>query len=150
MEGSKAVRRSAGFIIGTLVLLPLAVPALALQDGIVETSSMTPSDDRSSAVFERTVTNTLDVVVNVEPRDLRMAEYPTMTTSKVTVGSFTNGIWIIGVLEAGQTATITYVGEAAASAELPFTGSRKNLTALAALGVTLLAFGISAVRFTRA
>jgi len=150
MEGSAALRHTTGLILGTLVLLTLAVPAFALEDGIVETSSMTPSDDRSSAVFERTITNTSDGVVDVIPRDLRMAGYPTMTASNVTVGSFASGIWTIGVLEAGQTATITYVGEAAASAKLPFTGPRKNLAALAALGVALLAFGISAVRFKRA
>ena len=149
MEGSAALRRTTGFVIGTLVLLTLAVPALALEDGIVETSSMTPSDDRSTAAFERTITNASDGVVDVAPRDLRMAEYPTMTASHVTVGSFAGGIWTIGMLNAGQTATIAYVGEAAAPEELPFTGSRASLAALAALGIALLALGISALRLTR-
>ena len=150
MEGSAALRRSPVFIIGTLLLLVLAAPALALEDGIVEISSMTPSDDLANAVFEHTVTNTLDVVVEVEPRDLRTAEYPTMTASKVTVGSFTGGIWTIGVLEAGQTATIAYVGHTAATEELPFTGPRERLTALAVLGIALIAFGTLTVRSTRA
>ncbi|MGB9357466.1 MAG: hypothetical protein WCC01_02820 [Acidimicrobiia bacterium] len=144
------MRRSTGLVLGSLLLLAVALPAFALEDGIAETSSMTPSDDRSSTAFERTITNTSDAVVDIEPRDLRMAEYPTMTASKVTVGSFTSGIWSIGELKAGQTATIAYVGHTEAPEELPFTGPRTRLVALAILGIVLIAFGTVTVRSTRA
>jgi len=150
MEGSAAVRRRPAFIIGILLLLGVAAPALALEDGIVETSSMTPSDDGSGSAFERTVTNTSDAVVEVEPRDLRMAEYPTMTAAEVTVGSFAGGIWTIGVLEAGQTAAIAYAGVAAAPEELPFTGPQPSPTVRAALGLALIVLGVSAIRSTGA
>ena len=66
------------------------------------------------------------------------------------MGSFASGIWTIGVLEAGQTATIAYVGVAASQEELPFTGARTHLLELATLGIALLAIGVSAVRSTRA
>ena len=116
----------------------------------METSSVVSSDDLATANFERTIANTSDAAIEIVPRDLRMSEYPRLIATEVTVGSFASGIWTIGVLEAGQAATIAYVGAAASQEELPFTGSRTHLLALATLGVALLAIGVSVVRSTRA
>lgn len=155
------MKRCSAFIMSTLLVLAFAAPALAAEDGIVETSSFTPSEDLTRAEFARTVTNTSAIAVDVAPRDLRMAEYPTMTVSEITAGSFADGIWTIGRLEPGQTASIAYVGavpDQSAAPEpnateqevLPFTGPGRRLTALAIAGLGLIALGISLLRRARA
>ena len=155
------MKRSSAFIITTLLVLGSAAPALAAEDGIVETSSFTPSEDLARADFARTVTNASEIAVDVAPRDLRMPEYPTMTATEITVGSFADGIWTIGRLDPGQSASIAYDGvapdRAAASGpkatereELPFTGPGRRLATLAIVGFGLIALGIPLLRTTRA
>ncbi len=135
-----------------LTVLVLAVPALALEDGIIETSTSTPNEDATHADFDRVITNLTEDPIDVAPRDLRMAEYPVMTVTEITVGTFDGGIWTIGTLEAGQTASITYTGDAVATTtqeELPHTGQRDDLTAFAFAGLALIVLGVSLLRATR-
>ena len=152
-------------LFGTLlVVVVLAVPAFALEDGIIETSSYVPNDDLTHADFERVITNTTEGPIDVAPRDLRVAEYPTMTITSISVGTFDNGIWTIGTLETGQTATIAYAGDAApatttttaapatttsAPEELPRTGQRDRLGTFAFAGLVLIGLGVSMLRTTR-
>ena len=164
--------RASGVLLGALLtVFVLAVPAFAIEDGIIETSSMTPNDDATHADFDRAITNASDEPIDVGPRDLRMAEYPIMTVTQITVGTFDDGIWTVGALEAGQTATIVYSGAAspatktttiaptttaasaatttAAPEELPHTGQRDHLPAIALAGLTLIGLGVSLLRATR-
>jgi hypothetical protein len=147
--------RTSVTLLGTvLALFVLAVPALALEDGIVETSSMSPSDDFTHADFERVITNTTGSPIDIAPRDLRMAEYPIMTVTEITVGTFDGAFWTVGTLEAGQTASIAYTGDvapttSAAPEELPFTGQRDQLAVVAIAGLALVGFGTSLLRATR-
>ena len=161
------MRVSATLLAALLVLLVLAVPAIALEDGIIETSSMTPNDDLTHAVFERVITNTTGDPIEVAARDLRMADYPIMTVSEITAGTFNDGIWTVGTLEGGQTASITYTGDAAPvttvttvaasaaptttspSEELPYTGQREHLATLGIIGLALIGLGASLLRVTR-
>lgn len=175
-------------LLGTLlVVFVLAAPAFALEDGIIETSTYSPNEDSTYADFERVITNVSEDPVDVAPRDLRMAEYPTLTVTEITVGTFDNGVWTVGTLEAGQTASITYTGDAEPAAttttaptsstteplpttttatpttstaapavttttapeELPHTGQRDHLAALAFAGLALIGLGIFALRATR-
>ena len=140
-----------------LATLVLAVPALALEDGIMETTSMTPNEVSTHADFERVIANTTEGPIDIAPRDLRMAEYPIMTVNSITAGSFDNGIWTIGTLAGSQTASITYTGDAApavttttaAPEELPHTGQRDDLAAFAFAGLALIGLGVSILRATR-
>jgi hypothetical protein len=160
-----------------LVVLVLAVPALAIEDGVIDTSSTTPNEDLTHADFSRVITNTTESPIDIAPRDLRMAEYPIMAVTSITVGTFDSGIWTIGTLEAGQTASITYTGDAApaetttttepisttttavaattattttaAPEELPHTGQRDHLAALGFAGLALIVLGASLLRATR-
>ena len=147
--------RASVTLLGTLfVLFVVAVPALAIEDGIVETSSMSPSDDLTHADFERVITNTTGNPIDVAPRDLRTAEYPIMTVTEITVGTFDGAFWTVGTLEAGQTASIAYTGDVAPTTspppeELPFTGQRDQLAVVAIAGLALVGFGTSLLRATR-
>jgi len=173
------MRATVTLIVTLFAVFVLAVPAIALEDGIMETTSSVPNEDSTHADFERVITNPTESAIDIAPRDLRMAEYPIMTLLAVTVGSFDNGIWTIGTLEAGQTASITYTGDAeptetttttepattttvaaatasaaattttAAPEELPHTGQRDHLAALAFLGLALIGLGASLLRVTR-
>ncbi|MEA3511030.1 MAG: hypothetical protein U9R51_06295 [Actinomycetota bacterium] len=96
-----------------LIVFALAVPAFALEDGIMETTSSTPNEDSTHSDFERVLTNLTEDPIDVAPRDLRTSEYPILTVTSITVGSFDGGIWTIGTLAGGQTASITYTGDAA-------------------------------------
>ncbi len=98
-----------------LLALLLVAPALALEDGILETSSMNPSPDGLHADFEHVLTNTTEEPIDVAPRDLRTDDF-ILTVVEVTVGTFADGIWTVGTLDGGQTARITYVGDAPPSA----------------------------------
>ncbi len=141
-----------GALLVVLVLvLALAVPALALEDGVIDTTSTTPNEEFTHAEFERVITNTTEGPIDIEPRDLRMAEYPIMAVASITVGTFDDGIWTIGSLEAGQTASITYTGDAttAAPEELPQTGQRDHLATFALAGLALIGLGVSLLRSTR-
>jgi hypothetical protein len=160
----------------SLSALWLAMPALAVEPGISETSSMTPNGDLTRADFARTITNGSDQAIDVAPRDLRTDAYPILTVSEITVGSFEGGIWTIGTLAAGQTATIVYVGDAAESSaapvaataagstaptaavetraqpateELPLTGPRSRLALMAAAGMALIGIGASLLVLAR-
>ena len=147
--------RASVTLLGTLfVLFVVAVPALAIEDGIVETSSMSPSDDLTHADFERVITNTTGNPIDVAPRDLRTAEYPIMTVTEITVGAFDGAFWTVGTLQAGQTASIAYTADAAptttaAPEELPFTGQWNHLAAVTVIGLALVGFGTSLLRATR-
>jgi len=153
-----------------LIVLVLAVPAIALEDGIIDTSSSTPNEDSTRADFERVITNTTGETIDVAQRDLRTSEYPIMTVTQITMGTFDDGIWTVGTLEAGQTASIIYTGEAAPTAttttteaasaaasatttaapeELPHTGQRYHLAAVAFAGLALIGLGISVLRASR-
>lgn len=94
-----------------LLALLIAVPALALEDGILETSSMNPTPDGLHADFEHVLTNTTEEPIDVAPRDLRTGDF-TLTVVEITVGTFADGIWTVGTLDGGQTARITHVGDA--------------------------------------
>ncbi len=150
------MKRASVFTGVLAAVLFLAIPAFAIEDGIIETSSMTPNEDFTHATFERVITNPTESPIDVAPRDLRMAEYPIMTVTSITVGTFDNGIWTIGALEAGQTASITYTGEPAppstttvAPEELPRTGEQDHLASLAFAGLALIGLGVFALRATR-
>ena len=160
----------------SLSALWLAIPALAVEPGINETSSMTPNGDLTRADFARTITNGTDQAIEVAPRDLRTDAYPVLTVSEITAGSFEGGIWTIGTLAAGQTATIVYHGDAAestaapvtapaaasaaptasvatlaqtATEELPFTGPRSRIAMMAAAGLALIGLGASLLLLAR-
>ncbi len=179
--------KASATLFGTLlIVLVLAIPAFAVEDGIIDTSSSTHNEDSTHADFERVITNVSEDPVDVAPRDLRMAEYPTLTVTEITVGTFDSGIWTIGTLDAGQTAAIAYAGDTAPTAttttapttstteppatsttvtptttaapavtattapeELPHTGQRDHLAALAFAGLALIGLGISVLRATR-
>ena len=164
------MKRVSVFTGALLTVLVIAIPALAVEDGIIDTSSTAPNADITHADFERVIMNTTEGPVDVAPRDLRMAEYPIVTMLAVTVGTFDDGIWTIGTLEAGQTAMIVYTGDAppppttttaaaAATAvatsttdsreELPFTGQRDDLAAFAFTGLALIGLGASTLWVTR-
>jgi len=134
-----------------VLVVALAVPALALEDGVIDTTSTTPNEEFTHAEFERVITNTTEGPIDIEPRDLRMVEYPIMAVASITVGTFDDGIWTIGSLEAGQTASITYTGDAttAAPEELPQTGQRDHLATFALAGLALIGLGVSLLRSTR-
>jgi hypothetical protein len=159
----------------SLTVLWLALPASAAEPGINETSSMTPSEDLSHADFAHTITNDTDGAIEIAPRVLQMGDYPIITVTMITFGSFVGGIWTIGTLDAGETATIVYVGDAAPNAapsttttppttavavavdtrsvsateELPFTGPREHLWLLALAGVSCLGLGASLLHIAR-
>lgn len=156
----------------SLTVLWLALPASAAEPGINETSSMTPNEDLSQADFARTITNDTDGAIEISPRVLQMADYPIITVTMITAGSFDGGVWTIGTLGAGQTATIVYVGDAApstttptpstaavataaetrsvsATEDLPFTGPLDHLWLLALAGVSLLGLGASLLHIAR-
>lgn len=159
----------------SLTALWLAMPALAVEPGITETSSMTPNGDLTHADFARTITNGSDRAIDVAPRDLRTDAYPILTVSEITLGTFEGGIWTIGTLAVGETATIVYFGDAPESSaaavaapapaaaaatvaattrqpateELPFTGPRGRLTMMAAAGIALIGVGASLLRLAR-
>lgn len=157
--------RASATLLGTLlVVLVLAIPALALEDGIMETTSSTPNEDSTHADFERVIMNLTEDAIEIAPRDLRSPEYPVLVITAITVGSFNNGIWTIGTLEGGQKASITYTGDAApasatttaapvatttAPEELPHTGQRDHPTAFAFAGLALIGLGVSLLRATR-
>lgn len=150
------MRASVTLLGALLALVVLAAPAFAMEDGIVETSSISPNEDLTHADFEWVITNTTGDPIDIAPRDLHMAEYPIMSATEISLGTFDAGIWTVGTLEAGQTATIAYTGEAApvttttaASEELPFTGRRDHLVALAIAGLALIGLGASLLRATR-
>lgn len=178
------MRASATLLGALLVVAVLAVPALAVEEdldggNIMEGSRYDPNEDFTHAEFTRFITNLIDEPVDITPRDLRMAEYPIMTVTSITVSSFDNGIWTIGTLEPGQTATIAYTGDAAPAAttttqptsttttivattttapgatttaapeELPHTGQRDDLAAFAFAGLALIGLGVSTLRVTR-
>ncbi len=174
MEGEETVRALATLFGALLVAFVLAVPAFALEDGIIDISSSTPNKDLTHADFERVITNVSEDPIDVAPRDLRTTEYPILTVTEITVGSFNGGIWTVGTLKPGQTASITYTGDAAASAtttttepppstttvapapttttapeELPHTGQRDHLAALAIAGSALIGLGALTLRATR-
>lgn len=135
-----------------LTVLLLAVPAFALEDGLMETASSTPNEDATHADFDRIITNLTDDPIDVAPRDLRTPEYPVLTLTSMSTGTFDNGIWTVGTLEAGQTASITYTGDVAtttAQEELPHTGQRDNLTTFAFAGLALIVLGVSLLRTAR-
>jgi LPXTG-motif cell wall-anchored protein len=166
-------------LLGTLVaVLVLAIPAFAVEDGIIDTSSTTPNEDLTHADFTRVITNATEGPVDIAPRDLRSPEYPILTVTSITVGTFHDGIWTIGTLEGGQTASITYTGDAApaetttiteptstaatvaaataaavttttAPEELPHTGQRDNLAVFAFAGLALIGLGASMLWATR-
>ncbi len=155
------MRRSPALTVSALLLLAVAAPALALEDGIVEASSVTPSEELTSAVFEHTITNVSDGVVDLAPRDLRSPEYPTITVTEITAGSFADGIWTIGQLDPGQTASISYAGAVLGPAptpdptelnreELPSTGPRERPAMLIIVAFGMVALGISLLRTARA
>jgi hypothetical protein len=141
------MKRVSVFTGALLTVLFIAIPALAAEDGIIDTSSTTPNADFTHADFERVITNATEGPIDIAPRDLRMAEYPIMTVTSVTVGTFDAGFWTIGTLEAGQTATIVYTGDA--PEELPFTGQRDDLAAFAFTGLALIGLGAFTLRVTR-
>jgi hypothetical protein len=133
-----------------LTMLALAVPAFATEDGIIETTSSMPNGDFTHADFERVISNVSEGPIDVAPRDVRMSEYPIMTLVEITVGTFDGGIWTVGTLEAGQTATIIYAGDAApAPEELPFTGQGDHLASLAVVGLALIGLGVSLLHTAR-
>ncbi len=94
-----------------LITVLFAIPAFALEDGILETSSVNPSPDGLHADFEHVLTNVTEDPIEVAPRDLRRDDF-ILTVVEITVGTFDNGIWTIGTLDGGQTARITYFGDA--------------------------------------
>ncbi len=158
------MRATAALFVTLLVVFVLAVPAIALEDGIMETTSSTPNEDSTHADFERVITNPTESAIDITPRDLRMAEYPIMDVTSITVGTFDDGIWTVGTLEPGQTAKITYTGDAApatttaassaattttATEELPHTGQRDDLAVFAFAGLALIGLGVSLLRATR-
>jgi len=152
----------------SLTVLWLALPASAAEPGINETSSTTPNEDLSHADFARTITNETDGAIAIAPRVLQMNDYPVITVTMITVGSFDGDAWTIGVLGPGETATIVYFGDAApstttptppstavetrsvsATEELPLTGPREHPRLLALAGVSLLCLGASLLRIAR-
>ncbi len=94
-----------------LITVLFAIPAFALEDGILETSSVNPSPDGLHADFEHVLTNVTEDPIEVAPRDLRRDDF-ILTVVEITVGTFDSGIWTIGTLDGGQTARITYLGDA--------------------------------------
>jgi hypothetical protein len=150
VEGQTPMKHISLFTGSLLTMLALSVPAFATEDGLIETTSSTPNEDATSAGFERVITNLSEGPIDVAPRDLRMVEYPVMTLVEITVGTFDGGIWTVGTLEAGQTATIIYTGDAApAPEELPFTGERDHLASLAVVGLALIGLGVSLLHTAR-
>ena len=144
------MKRTSLFIGILLTMLALAIPAFATEDGIIETTSSTPNGDFTHAEFERMISNVSEGPIDVAPRDLRMSEYPIMTLVEITVGTFDGGIWTVGTLEAGQTGTIIYAGDAAPTPEeLPFTGQGDHLASLAVVGLALIGLGISLLHTAR-
>ena len=146
--------RRVPILVTTLIAaLALAFPAFALEDGLMETASSTPNEDATHADFDRAITNLTDDPIDVAPRDVRTPEYPVLTLTSMTTGTFDGGVWTIGTLEAGQTASIAYMGDAAATTtaqeELPHTGQRDNHTAFAFAGLALIVLGVSLLRATR-
>ncbi len=156
------MRAMAALFVTLLIVFVLAVPAIALEDGIMETTSSTPNEDSTHADFERVITNPTESAIDITPRDLRMSEYPIMDVTSITVGTFDGGVWTVGTLEPGQTAKITYTGDAApvtaaasaattttAPEELPHTGQRDDLAVVAVAGLALIGLGVSLLRATR-
>lgn len=155
-----------------LVVLIMAAPAFAVAEdlaggNIMEGSSYDHNDNFTHADLEHFITNLIDEPVEVEPRDLRMSEYPIMTVVAITAGTFDGGIWTIGTLQPGQTASISYTGDTAQAATvtavtttapaatttapeaLPHTGQRDDLAAFAIAGLALIGLGVSMLRTTR-
>jgi hypothetical protein len=99
-----------------LLSFALAAPALAVEDGIIETTSYEPNETFTHAEFERVLTNATESPIDVVPRDLRFPDYPILTVVDMTSGAFDGGIWTVGTLDGGQTATIAYTGDAAPAA----------------------------------
>ena len=173
------MRALATLIATLLVVLVLAAPAFAVEAGIIDISNSTPNEDFTHAEFERVITNASENPVDVTPRDLRMAEYPILAITSITEGTFDSGVWTIGTLEAGQSASIAYTGDAAPISttteppsstttvaptttaapaatttavpeELPRTGQRDHLAALGFAGLALIGLGLSMLRAARA
>ncbi len=155
MAEQTPMKRTSLFAGTLLTVLMIAVPAFALEDGIVETSRYSPNEDLTHADFERVITNVSEDHIDVAPRDLRMAEYPIMTVTEITAGTFAGGVWTVGTLDAGQTATITYTGDAAPTAtstspeELPHTGQQDHLVVFVFAGLALIGLGAALLRATR-
>ncbi len=146
------MRRVAVLVTMLVTALILAVPAFALEDGIIETSASIPNKDATHADFNRVITNLTEDLIDVAARDLRMPEYPILTVTSMTTGTFDGGIWTVGTLDAGQTASITYTGDTAATTAsdvLPQTGQRDNLAAFAFAGLALIVLGVSLLRVAR-
>jgi len=112
MEGEETMRAAGALLGAVMVILTLATPAFALEDGIIETSSMGPSEDGLHVEFERTITNSTGDPIAVAPRDLRMGDSMVLIVVAITGGSFSDGIWTVGTLEGGQTASIAYADDA--------------------------------------
>jgi LPXTG-motif cell wall-anchored protein len=152
MEGEAPMRSAATLLGAAMMTLLLAVPALALEDGVVETSDYNPNEDFTHADFDRVITNLTDAPIDIAPRDLRASEYPILTVTEITAGIFDDGIWTVGTLDAGQTARIAYTGDAAAATiadELPLTGSNDRLGIFAIVGFALIGLGASLLRAAR-
>jgi hypothetical protein len=147
-----------------LLSFALAAPALAVEDGIIETNSYEPNETFTHAEFERVLTNATDSPIDVAPRDLQFPDYPILTVVDMTSGTFDGGIWTVGTLGGGQTATIAYTGDAAPAAttsttapsaatttpeELPFTGTQSRLGILAIAGLSLIGLGSALLRAAR-
>ena len=144
------MKRTSLFIGFLLTMLALATPAFATEDGLIETTSSTPNEDFTHADFERVISNVSEGPIDVAPRELRVSEYPILTLVEITVGTFDGEIWTVGTLEAGQTATIIYTGDAAlAPEELPFTGQGDHLASLVVVGLALIGLGVSLLHTAR-
>lgn len=148
------------FLTALITIVPamiLATPSvLALDDGLIETSSNTPSDDGTRAEVVRTITNASDGPIDVEPRDLRMDDYATLTVVEISTGSFTGGIWAVGHLEPGETAEIKVEASDpvappsdAQGEELPSTGPGYAVVMVAAIGLAALVAGLGLRRAGR-
>jgi len=150
------MRATAWLVAAITTTLALAAPAFALEDGIVETSSMNPSEDGLRIDFARTITNSTPDPIAIAPRDLRKnGSSITLTVIAMTTGSFSNGIWTVGTIEGGQTASIIYTGGTAATTtsatpvtsttavaeELPLTGLNHHLGGFAIVALTMIGLG---------
>ena len=125
-----------------------AGPAHAAEAGITEVSSAECDDALNSCRFTRTLVNGTEQPIEAAPRDLSDAGYRSLTLLAITHGSFSNGIWTVGTIAPGGSASIEYSATAPApptGEALPATGSDGHLAALAVGALLLMGLGIRLV-----
>ncbi|MEN8114353.1 MAG: LPXTG cell wall anchor domain-containing protein [Actinomycetota bacterium] len=146
--------RARASLTAVLLVLIVAAPAFAAEDGLTEVSSVDHNDDFTHAVFAHTIINSTEYAIDVAPRDLTTPDYPILTLVEITAGTFDNGIWTVGTLEPGATAYIEYTGDTLAATttgaeSLPRTGPENHLAVIAVAGLALIGLGASILRTAR-